>query len=623
MALLFLAPGINAQDVEGLYYGYSGDEINGISVETPKVYYAAAFRLSEEDTKKYDGCTLNGVSIGFGSGTRKEIQIFLTKDLKGTPFFTQDGRVRPNEWNDIKLTAQTPEQEDALTIKAGEPFYIGYTYYCVSAFSYPIGFDGNTGGYNSEADWIAYSTDENKLMDSWIHNGASSGNVCIRAILTGGNLPTNNCIPTSLTVPDIVYPGNQFTFSINFSNSAVASVNSIEYTYQIGSDPAVTAEKVFDTPVKPNASGSIEIVERTEQDDMALPIRVRINKVNGVDNESDRELVSSLVCTNGLFERQVVLEEYTGVNCGYCPRGIQCIRQMSREEPTGFIAIAIHNYSSDPMRCSAYKPWETSCNFKNAGAPRCTVNRDPELATDPTYSNVRTSFDKVHTMTSRINIDVDFVPSGDKKIDVTGTVSAMDDYNDIDYSMTFVSTEDYVGPYTQYNGYAGGGLGYLEGFSDKSSWVSMKHDHVARNIATWNGIKGSVPTSLSKGDKHSYTLKDFDLSAVNKLANSHVIALLIDNKTGIILDGASVKYDPVNYGAGEYNSVESVEADDALSAIMAGEGYIANNAAEGSAEVYTLSGVHAASIAAGDSAEFTPGIYIVVLSQGAVKVTVK
>src|SRR5579883_3105551 len=45
--------------------------------------------------------------------------------------------------------------------------------------------------------------------------------------------------------------------------------------------------------------------------------------------------------------RKVLLEEFTGSWCGWCPRGIWAIQQLETKYPNNFIPVAFHN--SDPM----------------------------------------------------------------------------------------------------------------------------------------------------------------------------------------------------------------------------------------------------------------------------------
>jgi hypothetical protein len=48
--------------------------------------------------------------------------------------------------------------------------------------------------------------------------------------------------------------------------------------------------------------------------------------------------------------KKVLLEEFTGSWCGWCPRGIYAIQQLEAKYPNSFIPVSFHN--SDPMQIS-------------------------------------------------------------------------------------------------------------------------------------------------------------------------------------------------------------------------------------------------------------------------------
>lgn len=318
------------------------------------------------------------------------------------------------------------------------------------------------------------------------------------------------------------------------------------------------------------------------------------------------------------FTRRMVLEEYTGVSCGYCPLGIVCLEKMNQEFPDAFIGIAVHNYGYDPMKCADYSKWAGSFA---SGAPSCSVNRNKQQTNRPEFYAIRSLYNRHYKGDYPLGVEVScsYDSSVPGKADITATVSSTANYSDVDFAVTFVVTEDFVGPYTQANYYSGGGMGELEGFSDKGGNVEMKYNDVARAIARWDGIRGSMPDNIEAGGTYTYTIEDFGISAVTKVYNAHAIALLLDMSTGEILSGAKVKIDPDNYGKDDgWQSLDSTLADNGR--IVTDGRTVRFEAQTGVAEVYTPGGARAVLLEPGESVTLAPGIYLVRTAAGTRKV---
>lgn len=604
-------------DIKGLSYGYCTDDIHGVGFDSSGEYWiAAAMQLSEKDTQQFDGCVIDGVSIGFGSGRNKNVTIFMTYDLAGEPFYTQDGRTRANSWCPIPIT-------EPVKIEKGKPIWIGYKYHIENSTAKPIGVDESTNTQEVNTAWMSAAYTEEELAGAWKDYQSELGNLCLRLYIYGENLSQHNCVPYSLTMPDIAYPGTPFEFTLNFTNASSVPVTSIEGTYKIGEDEAVTFTKTFNPAVEPNANAGVQITATTEQDALDIPVEAKITKVNGEDNDmAERVVNGSLTCTTNLFNRRIVAEKYSGLTCGYCPRGIVGFDYMWENYAQNFIPISVQNYSyTDPMYCSAYDSfWEA---FPMTGAPYVWVNRSNEYTHNPEKGALENAYNKIFTRTSNIGITASFKKGSGNTLDVTGTVKVARDVKDAKYAMTFVITEDNVGPYSQFNGYSGS-TGLPE-WADKPQWVSMRFNHIARNIdKEFGGIANSVPSELKAGEEYSFTREGMSVAAVSDLDYANVIALLIDTETGEIINADLVHVNPeVNPSPLPPSGIESVNAAAAASDIYGGNGVIRFNAADGVAQVYSIDGKFRGFVPAGQEVNFASGIYIVRTPDAAVKVVVR
>ena len=100
--------------------------------------------------------------------------------------------------------------------------------------------------------------------------------------------------------------------------------------------------------------------------------------------------------------RNVVVEEYTGTGCGYCPRGIAGMMKLRDTFGDRFIGIGIHRYNqSDPMFITKYErlAWE--------GAPKCMLDRGKQI--DPlkgSGESITKDFQEEMERTSAIEVSV-------------------------------------------------------------------------------------------------------------------------------------------------------------------------------------------------------------------------
>lgn len=620
--LIALAAPVAAGAQEGFTFGYCSDNITGYGFESADEYYvAAAIKLTEKEVAQFDGASVTAVNVGFGSGRNKNITIFFTYGLGEKPFYEQEGRTRLQSWCEIPVT--TP-----VKIEKDKPFYIGYIYHVENLGAKPIGCDENTSGFNPEGAYISAGLTTDELAGAWSNRGDNVGNVCLRATIKSDKVSEHSAMPTSLTLPVLAYPGREFEFGINFTNTSNKSISSVEGAYQIGEDAEKTYSYTLTSPVEAGKEGVITLTAKTDQDGFDLPMWATITKVNGEDNDmAGFKVTSTLKCTDKLFQRKVYCEKFSGVSCGYCPRGIVAFEYMMAHVPQTFIPVTIQNYqASDPMYCSAFSNVLNA--FPPTGAPCVWINHDANLTHSADGGAIQNAYQKSYSDMSNIGISVDFEKGSGSTLDVTATVEVGQTETDTNYAVGFVLTEDHVGPYSQFNGYdKATGQDVLEGWTGRGQFVTMYYDHVARNVVGGvTGIEGSVPSLLEAGKKYTYTLNNFSTANVSNIDYANIIALLIDTKTKKVVNADFVRYNPTvnpipeEIGFDQDSGVNTVE--DSEAAVSAENGAIRYGGV-GEARVYTVAGAASGVIAAGGELPVAAGLYIVATPEGTVKVIVK
>ena len=603
---LFVATGsMNAEST--LKYGFTvpADQMSSVGTGAGGSNYCAAIEVPELTAKAMQGSKLTSVSLGFGSGLNKNIVVYLSYDPKGEPFYTQEFKVpKPNSVSDVELT--TP-----YTIE-GKKFYIGYTYRQSSTSGRPITFTGN-----------AMNNEQFNIMGLWPDNGKDQaqwesysqfGALVLQATITGDNLPSSLLVPTSLGLPLSCGVDKSFTYSLDVVNMANTTVNSLEVTAKIGDAAPITRQVTLSKPLAAGETTTVELEGVSANENLETPVLVSVTKVNGGDNTWSEAVKGMLIVSDYTYPRRVVLEEGTGIGCGYCPAGWVAMETMREKYPEEYIGIAIHNYSGDPMRCRQYNDFITKMN--PSGYPFAAMNRTPINGMNtfsPQPAAVEAHFkDQRGMLNMNLYLKAEFTDDTHKNIAVT-VYNAFGhgfcgDNPSVDYGYALVQTEDNVGPYLQTNNYSGGGMGDMGGFEDKPSPVSLMYNDVARSIVGWNGSLGNLPSALEPLKTYKFT-ETMPIADGQNVDNTNVIVLLIDKKDGHIVTAAK------NYITGTSNwdptGVEEITDTEAAVTVFGGNGQINILGSYDAAEVYSLSGMRVATSFGSNAISVAPGIYAV------------
>ena len=545
----------------------------------------AAIEVPASAATQYKGAMLTKVRIGFGEAKKNDITVYLSSTLNGKAFYEQAATItQQNGWNEITL--ETPYE---LT---GEGFFIGYEYRNCGQGEYPIGFD----------DKITNETlGDNIYVSSagWDHVGFMFGNLSLQGVLEGDVLPKNQATITDINVPFSVKPNTDFSITTTFANQGVKPITNVNCIVTVNGKEMENA-KVTMSPstVESGTFGQLKISGLSCNAEISdAEINVAIPLVNGVENESDIASSSAYTaCFTEGVARKMVVEEWTGTWCGWCVRGIVAMEYMKEKYgDENFIGIAVH--SGDRMETNTYSDFLNK--FAVIGFPGSAINRSE--TTDPNTADLERIYKeiaKTQSYAEVTDLTANYVEVGDQ-LAVNAQVNFLVPVENGDYSLAFVITEDHVGPYQQYNYYAGGAYGPMDGWEKYGMQQYWYFNEVARSITKCNGIEGSIPANVEANTPVTYNT-NLSLKGVVELQNSHLVALLLNGKTGEIINAEQISL----YTTG----LEDVEVSDSLT-VTAERGAIVVNGEYASCDVYTLDGKKVAAV--NGRANVAAGIYIV------------
>ncbi|MDE7350959.1 MAG: choice-of-anchor J domain-containing protein [Muribaculaceae bacterium] len=256
----------------------------------------------------------------------------------------------------------------------------------------------------------------------------------------------------------------------------------------------------------------------------------------------------------------MVVEEFTGTWCTYCPRGAAFLNYYSdhfngKDGNIKVIGIALHT-TNDPMMMDDPSYLNTAFETSKAtGYPSAFFNRTS--LGDPSAVGIINEFEKTRS-NSRIKINrVDYTPGADLKVayEIENSYSK----SNMNQRVALVMVENDVKgdnvDYNQTNGLSGisrqsviNTYGeelwpYFQFYSEQPGTVPftrMSYDHVARGI--WPDYYGELIASACEAEVP--VSKDMSIGMPAQVMNPEktaVIALLLDADTGCIIGADEVE----------------------------------------------------------------------------------
>ena len=211
------------------------------------------------------------------------------------------------------------------------------------------------------------------------------------------------------------------------------------------------------------------------------------------------------------FNKRVLIEDYTGTWCQYCPRISYAIEQV-RAQTADAVVVAIHRGGSDPFN---YTPAVTLENLINLqGYPTGMLNRKTEW-TYPETSNIAQAVNLTSGINPRVGLAMNTTLTGNT---ATVNVNVKFGQNFSNLKLVVYALQDNL-VYNQTNS-----TSYYGGVNPI---VNFDYDDVLRGFLTLSilgdGISGS--TNLNDTYTRSFT---YTIPSNYVVANMHYVAFVID-----------------------------------------------------------------------------------------------
>ena len=273
-----------------------------------------------------------------------------------------------------------------------------------------------------------------------------------------------------------------------------------------------------------------------------------ISSMEGSDVET---IQGSITC----FERTVLIEEGTGTWCMWCPRGQYYLKELHKKRPGEFVDIAVH--VSDEMMVYDYAMALYAPFFATYGLPSCVMDRQQEQMNGlGSLEEIEAMLDKARERGAigRFTELFSMTNTQANGLYVHMSCEFGRPIEEGEYSVNFIMVEDKVTGYAQANGYSGSSsaMGGLDLLPDPIPAGEYTFANVGRIMLAGTDRSGRSLTLPAHANRHTSISFDyeFDYPEIFKVSgdwNYKVVGMIIDNRTGEIVNAAEGWYDVI-YG---------------------------------------------------------------------------
>lgn len=611
------AEGGETDRYDNMYWGWTSQVSNATNFEGAKSI-SLAIDMPVEYAKLYAGARITNILYPIGSATDKveniarDATVWVSENLEGAPVVSQPVMFSgdPGNMNTFKLA--TPYE-----ITGDKDVYIGLTFEggSYNNNSLPIVFSG-MGGF-TDCGCLLEAKNATGESSGWDDYSQQIGDLPLFVVLEGDNLPQNIVELWFITVPQYASMGNTFSATLAISNMGAAPVSTLDIAANTVGAPLDTPVHIELDPAFSNVPGvygfTLSGVEPTKAGQGEYS--VSITSVNGQPNNLTTRTTATAeqyVLPEGAgYKRMSVVEDVTGTWCGYCPAAYTVMENMRESHKDyGFIGIGVHGSvqgGADPMNVISGGTYSGITEISQGSYPTIILNRETTynyLQGEELGEAVKNNYEY---QLSPVQVEAVIGELAGNRLTVTATVTSAVDSKDSRYLLSYVVTEDEVGPYMQTNNFSGNANApYGWGTQPKS--LPLLYNDVARYCYGYGGIRNSLPEVLEAGKSYEHTTK-VSLAKVSNYDKYALNVFVIDTTTGAIVNATRVL-------SPTYTGVENVAEDGNGITVNGGTGCVEVIGTD-DYEVYDLSGarVQATGIRA--------GVYVVRAGGEAYKVLVR
>lgn len=423
---------------------------------------------------------------------------------------------------------------------------------------------------------------------SWEAKSESLGAVSAMTVMISGDF-YENAVGIAALSEQYAEAGKAGEATLTLVQNGSSVVNSIDYKYEVA---GLTGEGHYDLtepiPAQYSKKQDITLPVPAVAEVGGYPLTYTITKVNGVDNVNAAASATAMLNVMPFVPvHRPLLEEYTGMWCGYCPRGFVGLELMNEKYPDLFVGVSYHNGDILEIMSASEFPNDVP------GFPYAWLDRvhETDAYHGDDYSGFGFALDDVYLARSAeiapasVDVMAEWADDTQQTINVTGTVTFIKDVTGVDYRMAYILVADGLhgeGVDWGQSNYFSGNTDYAESegmdvFVNGGSKVyGLYYNDVAVLTSDIKGIAGSLPSDFKMSAPETCTYQfnvddAVNTSGVNIIQDKsklRVVAVLVDAATGEVLNSNKCNVGGqggtgISATLGQKGEIESVEYFDA------------------------------------------------------------
>jgi hypothetical protein len=537
---------------------YCTDNIKGSLSGGANLAMEAAILIPKSVAHKYAGQKLTKIKVGFGRDAATNTKIVIrTNNLTSAAVYTQDVTFNTGSWNEITLS--TPYE-----ITGNDDLYIGYSYKSGTGnYHYSLATD-DAPTANPNSDFTKIGT------NAWIHLGEQGfPNLCIIGIVEGDALPQYDVDFYSLDAPfSAVNVNEPLSFTGYVKNFGIKPITELEVSFKTGENER-EVRTFSDLNILPNSVYPFNISDDTyPKENEKYPLEVSVDKINGnldefpEDNTQNTEFYlwsapqSRTIVPTQPLNKNVILEEFTGINCQYCPDGHKRANQIAQDNPNRVSVINIHQGGYANVTPDYRTEWGDAIANQTGleGYPAGTVNRHvfAGSVTSLDRGNFAARSKTILSQSSYVNVAINTtVDEETRKLIVDVELYYTANGASVNLLNVAIVQDSIMGPQT------GGSTYYPAMWHDGK----YQHNHMLKDLITkqWGDSIKQTTAGTFVAKRYVYTIPETYRDVPVNLKKLEYIAFVTEGKQEIV-SGFSSKFDKVPDTEAGLSKVEKMES---------------------------------------------------------------
>lgn len=606
MPLTFAPIYDTTEDASTLEFGYCGDMYQAIGwSNVEEVTLRGVIQIPQEISERYKGATISKVLVGLGDANFADSSVFIMQGLEDDEaVYEQETDFVESSWNEVALA-------EPYTLD-GDEIFVGYQTTAASKTGvgvFAIVVDSEAA--NLYGDYIG--TFDGSSWNFMHLSEAGLGNVCIRLVLSGDNLPQYDLELQNIVVKEYLRTGDEFSIKGTVKNSGIRTLDFYDVQYQIGDAEPVTV--TMSTHLESGVIEEFEIGGLKIDTDGQYEIKVSITDLDGNADEyiNDNSLSTVINCLTNLATRKVLLENFSTAQCVNCPRVHEWIHNILADRDD--VAWVVHHagYNTDSYTIKASRDYLSFYPGSGTFAPAVMLDRTllsdqgattgSSMATTPIFlptseSSLEEYIDYCASQPAFVSLNIeDAYDESSRELIVKVSGEAMVELTEPTFMNVFVTESGMV------NYQSGGGNNYVHNNAIRATMSSTWGDEITYNE------DGTYEVTYKLTLKDAWYPENMDIVAFISNFNKE------DVNDCVVLN---TEFKELNYDA----SVSNINSEK-CNVWTAGKTVCINGHYD-NAQVYTMDGRLIKSV--NDKQCFNldqTGIYIVIINGNATKIAIK